>query len=377
MKRSFILTMAGLLLFSAASRASETAHARLYCVSLQFQRATVHDSYGFQWTMDLTTLSSGINGELSPYFLNAPYSHSAYLEIYSELFDENDSGAFTVDVPEVSDANGNGFPDFFEVSQGVTNLTANGEMYSDSFFSDTMFQATWNRAAGSATGTCTYQLPDPSNPFNSITFTHTFELLEYTGPLIYTPGSNTVAASINLSQTGDPANTLLGPVNFDKSTADHFNTLTNQPGVWTNAASQTLAFDGEIFSRDAAWPTNYYGYVYFTDGDPTTGDADYQLWMLSIDDASDADVDGIPDFSDDPDSVTPPLAPTLSLTPGQTNLWLTISDDIGHTNLIQETDSLTSTNWQTILSLTLTNNPQTVSLPLPAGQAGFWRALAQ
>ena len=73
----------------------------------------------------------------------------------------------------------------------------------------------------------------------------------------------------------------------------------------------------------------------------------------------------------------PPRAPTLSLAPGQTNLWLTIGGDIGHTNLIQEIDSLASTNWQTIVSLTLTNDPQTVSLPLPVSRTGFWRALAQ
>jgi hypothetical protein len=377
MKPLLLFFAAGWIFISSSVQGAETAHARLYCVSLQFQRATANDSYGFQWTMDLTTLSSGINGELFPYFFsNAPYNHSAYLEVYSELYEENDSGAFAVDVPNSSDTDGDGFPDFFEVSQGVTNSTVNGEMYSGTFFPDTTFQATWNRAAGSATGTCTYQLPDPSNPFNSITFTHTFELLEYTGPLTYTPGAGAVSAAINLTQTGNPANTLQGAVNFDKSAADRFNTLTNQPGVWTNAALQTLAFDSEIFSRDPAWPTNYYGYVYFSDGDPATGDADYQLWQLSIDDTNDADADGVPDFSDDPASATPPRAPTLSLALGQTNLLLTISGDTGHTNLIQAATSLISADWQTASSLVLTNDPQTVSLPLPS-QPTFWRVLAQ
>ena len=150
-----------------------------------------------------------------------------------------------------------------------------------------------------------------------------FTLIEYTGPLTYTPGSNTVSAAVNLTQTGNPANTLHGPIVFAKSSTDRFNTLTNQPGVWTNASSQTLSFDNEIFSRDIpTWPTNYVGYVYFADGDPSTASPDYQLWVLSINDTNDANANGIPDFSDNPASVTPPRAPHLSLAPGSTNLLL-------------------------------------------------------
>ena len=67
--------------------------------------------------------------------------------------------------------------------------------------------------------------------------------------------------------------------------------------------------------------------------------------MLSIDDTNDANANGIPDFSDDPASVTPPRAPHLSLALGSTNLLLTISGSVGHTNQIQTVGSLTSTNW--------------------------------
>jgi hypothetical protein len=210
------------------------------------------------------------------------------------------------------------------------------------------------------------------------TYTCPFTVLEYTGPLTYTTGSNTVSATISLTQTGNSANTLQGPVIFVKSSTDHFNTLTNQPGVWTNAALQTLSFDSEIFSRGIpTWPTNYIGYVFFADGDPTTASSDYQLWVLSIDDTNDANANGIPDFSDDPASVTPPRAPLLSLALGKTNLLLTISGSVGHTNQIQEIASLTLTNWQTTLSFLLTNDPQVISLPLPTGTSKFWRAAAQ
>jgi len=50
---------------------------------------------------------------------------------------------------------------------------------------------------------------------------------------------------------------------------------------------------------------------------------------------------------------------------------------VGHTNQIQTIGSLTSTNWQMTQSFLQTNNPQVVSLPLPAGTPKFWRVVAQ
>ena len=99
--------------------------------------------------------------------------------------------------------------------------------------------------------------------------------------------------------------------------------------------------------------------------------------MFFIDDQNDANANGIPDFSDDPAVVTPPRAPQLVLTLGASNLWLAVSRDMGHTNLIQEIASLKATNWQTTLSFMLTNDPQVISLPLPAATTRFWRVLAQ
>ncbi|MDE3067820.1 MAG: hypothetical protein KGJ60_09750 [Verrucomicrobiota bacterium] len=257
-------------------------------------------------------------------------------------------------------------------------MTSSGDLQTQTFYpnGDT-FTATWDRAAGSATGTCSFQVYDPDNPFDNLQFNFTFTLLEYTGPLTYTPGSNTVAAALILTQTGNPANTLQGSIVFDKSATDRFNTLTNHPGVWTNAAGQTFSFTNEVFTRDAAWPTNYSGYVPFADGNPDTAGSDYRLWVLSIDDTNDVNGNGVPDFSDDPAGVAPPAAPLLSLTTGPTNLWLTISGDVGHTNEIQELDSLTATNWQTRLTFMFTNDPQVVKLPLPLGPTAFWRVLAR
>jgi hypothetical protein len=374
----FLLT-AGWFLCPMPNHGAETAQARMYCLSLQFGEATAISSYdGFAWTLDLTTLSSGLNGELAPYFLTTSYTHSAYVQLYSELYSMTDSGDIGLNVPDAG-TNAEGFPSFFDSSQGVTNLSGSGALVSQNFYPSpgTSLEATWNRAAGSSAGTCSFSAYDPDNPFDSLQFNFAFTLLEYTGPLSYTPGSNSVSATVNLTQTGTPANTLQGPIVFDKSSTDRFNTLTNEPGDWTNATLEAVEFTNDVFLRDTTLRTNYYGYMEFTGGDPNAGEPGYAVWVLSINDTNDSNGNGIPNFSDDPPIVAPPRPPRLAMALGPTNLLLTISGDVGHTNEIQELDSLAATNWQNKLSLLVTNDPQVVSLPLPTGRTAFWRVLAQ
>ena len=372
MKKTLIVLAASLTLLTPAGHAAQTAQARMFCSSLRFQRGW--DS-NHQYYLDLTTLGSGVNGELTFQDLfSSGYSHSTYLNLVDDWFEEQFPGAMAVDVPSAGDANGNGFDDFFEVSQSVNGLSSSGA-YSLDYWGNGDIQASWYRGAGSSQGTCVLQFK--SYPYYTwLTFTHTFELLEYKGPLSYTPGSNTVSGSVNLTQTGNPANQMGGPVQFAKVTTNRFNMLTLQAGAWTNAAAQTLTLFSQTFYRDILLLTNYYGYVEFLDGDPNTTAEDYWLWTLSIDDLNDADHDGIPDFSDDP-QVTTPRRPLLSLARGSTNLLLTIRGDAGHVHQVQEIASLSSTNWQTVLSTNLTSGTNVVSLPLPSGPTRFWRVLAQ
>lgn len=363
MKKLFVLLAAGWFLFSAASHGAETAQTRLFCYSLRFAEGTTYGG-----TLDLSTISGTSNGELMSYSGNTwtsgfALNYGGYGYIYGTMF---------VDLPPVADANGNGFNDFFEVSQSVATTVTSG--YYNTAVSSGTVTATWSRPVGSKDGTCQLDLVDDT--YGDLgTYTCPFEVLEYTGQLTYTPGANTVSASINLTQTGNPANTLQGPITFDKSVTDRFNTLTNDPGVWTNAAAQMLAFDNEVFIRETRWPTNYAGYVYFANGAPNTAAPDYRLWVLSIDDTNDSNANGIPDFSDDP-AVVLPRAPQLSLALGPTNLLLTISGDVGHVHQIVESTSLALPHWTTNQSLTLTTDPQTVSLPLPATATKFWRVFA-
>jgi len=45
-----------------------------------------------------------------------------------------------------------------------------------------------------------------------------------------------------------------------------------------------------------------------------------------------------------------------------TNFLVTIHGDIGHPHQVQESLVLPATNWQTVASVTLTNDPQNISL---------------
>jgi len=154
--------------------------------------------------------------------------------------------------------------------------------------------------------------------------------------------------------------------------------LALQPGVLTltNFVAQTVTNLDDPFQRDPIWPTNYFGYVDFEDGDPNTpDDPDYLTWFLSIDDTNDSDGDGIPDFSDDVAS-TSASAPLLILSPGSTNLMLNVTGTVGRTHEVQRNFLLDQTNWATVLSFSLTNSPQSVVLPLPTNAASFWRVRA-
>ncbi len=363
MKPIWFLPLAVLLLVLSITPASaQTAQARFYCLSLRVQQG----SAGFGDTLDLTSLSfsSPPNGELLP--AGGTYVSGIILDVFG--FPIN--GTMDVSLPPFADANGNGFNDFFEVPQGTVTTFTSGS-YSTGF-SDGSIVAQWSRSAGSASGTVVFSLEDDTfGPLGD--FDHTFELIEYTGPLNYTPGTSSVGGNVILTQTGNPTATLQGAVQFQKSLADPFNELTLQAGGWSNQSAQTLTFDQDDFFRDLILDTNYYGYVFFADGDPNTSDADYPLWQLSIDDTNDADNDTIPDFSDAPSG---PRRPLLTLTRGTTNLWLTISGDVGKLHhVLTRTNLTTGTGWQTNLSLPLTNDPQTLSLPLPATPFRFWRAL--
>lgn len=360
MKLLWVLLAMRLITLSFTSHAAHTAQATLFCWSFRFHQGTGT----FDETLDLSSIPGPPNGELASWF--STYTHRSQFALDFSGFPI--TGTFYLDLPDFADANGNGFDDSFEVSQAAGG-TSQGE-YVTAIGGGTV-SANWSRAAGSKDGSCQLHLVDDTYGDLGI-YRHDFEVLEFTGPLTYTPGTNSVSASVNLTNAADR---LQGPLSFAKSIANPHNNLTLQTAFLTNAAQQTFSlFDTTVLTRDAALLTNYYGAVEFNDGDPNTAGEDYYSWELSIDDPNDSDHDGIPDFSDEPQTASP-RRPVLSLKGTSTNLLLTISGDVGRLHQILESTNLATGNWKTNLSLTLTNDSQTISLPLPTTPVKLWRVL--
>jgi hypothetical protein len=236
------LVIAGLFV-PGTLHGTTNAAAHFFCLSLRFHPATANS-----FSLELSTASSSAaaNAELAPVFDPTQPNHGSGFILHDPQLGDI-TGVIFFDTPPFSDVNSNGFDDFFEVSQGVASTRTQG--YFNSPADNGTVTATWSRGAGSATGTC--QLHLEAMTFGDLgTFTHTFELLEYTGPLSYTPGSNTVSGSIVLTQTGTPTNTLDGAVAFTKVATNRFNELILQPGAWTNASNQTLVYTNSFIRRD-------------------------------------------------------------------------------------------------------------------------------
>ncbi|HZR18978.1 MAG TPA: hypothetical protein VFE51_16945 [Verrucomicrobiae bacterium] len=358
-------------LFPSISIAAKTANATLSCSSLQFQRGS---ESGGNYFLNFSSVNGGVNGELALDFFNSGYTHSAYLSLEDDLFGETLSGQMGLNVPTDVDANKDGFSDFFQVSQGITNVASSGA-FSLQVYGNGTATAVWNRSAGSSFGTL--NLTMPLMAFDTVTFSLGFQILEYRGPLNYTPTTTNVTGTVNLAQTDNPTATINGSVLFIKSATDRFNELTLQPGAWTNETQQAVFYLDDIYSRDVRWPTNYYGYLEYTDPNNPGGFYTYGVWLLSIDDLNDSNHNGIPDFSDDPSGAVSPRAPQLQLVQNGTSLRLTLHGDVGFINDIQTVSDLGSTNWQTAVSVTITNDLQIVSFPIPAGPASFWRVQAR
>ncbi len=381
------LTAFASLILSAA--AAETAKVRMYCLSLEADQA--QNQYGDNISFNFAGRPDSIN-EFGPWWPggNGSYNdihfpdvdlHGSYLYLYDSYQQTVWSGAITVTVPLI-DVNNNRFPDFFEVARSVNyTLTSNpGNYYLYAgwgFDSGVISYASWTRAAGTNRGNYVFTFYDTTPGVPTAywgTFRGVFKIFEYTGTLSYTPGSNVVSGSIHLVQTGVPTNTLDGPISFLKNNFAPCNSLTNQHAVWADSNSLHTNVMSHYYIRDPNYPTNYAGYIEFDDDNDSSTVYPYGYWTLSITDTNDADHDGIPDFSDEP--IPPPRQPLVSLTPTATNLLLTIHGDINHVHTIEQVPALSSTSWQDVTSITLTNDPQVVPVSLPTGSV-FFRVKAQ
>jgi hypothetical protein len=291
--------------FQVSVPVARTAAARLNCLSLRFLPAIV-SFLGQNYTLALTSLAdpSPPNGELFPQFDPLDFSHSSDFRLGAPNPADSINGSIFLDVPMASDVDRDGVADFFQISQGVGSPQTQGEYFTDT--DDGTVTATWNRAAGSKTGACRLILR--STTLGQLAdFTNTFELLEYSGPLTYTPGSSNVTGVVQFTQTLSTSNTLTGPILFMRSLTNRLNELQFSNGRWTNTVGRALSYNSGVLKRVSVSSSNYFGGWTFQDGDLVTTGADYFDWILAVRDTNDADGDGVPDLSDDPSSVSGPV----------------------------------------------------------------------
>ncbi len=342
------------------------AQARLFCRSVSVQPG----STSFGSTLQFSSIGFGPfgNGELAPLDMTGLPSHFSGFKLADIIASETVYGQLALDVP-FQDLNDDGYIDFFEVSEGIQASTA-GQYYVEGVDSGTI-AANWNRAAGSAEGTCTFRLV--SSVLGALgDFQHRFRILEYAGSLNYLARSNTVTGDLDVRRREDPNLRWVGPVEFEKSQgADRFDELGFLGGTWTNETGGLLVYAQTWLDRYLPYSTNYYAFIDFQDGDLNTTADDYWSWVLSVDDSNDRDSDGIPDLSDDP-AAHP--APVLGIQTEGTGFELTIHGTIGFDYRIESSMSLEGA-WQAVQSLTLTNSTQSLALTNLTEARSFWRAL--
>ncbi len=364
--RAWLLTGIALLPLSLLAG---TAQVRLSNNSVRMYPGDCACGWELTWTIYFSSLytedSSQANGELVPSPQPAAYSHRSYLIL------EDPSMTYGVvpaelDVPLGDDTDGDGTPDFLDVAQPISTTTSG--TYPDLWGNGPeALSLTWTRSAGSRQGTCQLYMQDSilglMGPFN-----HVFELIERTGTLTYSPAATNVAGNLVLTAADGSSDALAGTVLLVKSPTNRFNLLTLSSGECTNQVEVFSFGDCQLF-RDPAHPSVYRGTLQNPYGT-------YATWSFSLLDANDSNGNGIPDLSDDV-ALSPPRRPALALSATPSGLVLRVRGDVGRTHVVQEAASPDSTTWKTVQSFTLTNDPQEVTLPLPAEPPTFWRVLAQ
>src|SRR5260221_11830434 len=84
----------------------ETAWTTAFCYSLQFERGS---DAARTYSLDLTTSTSILNGELAQDYMQSGYTHSTFVNLRNEALGKEFSGRMGLDVPRGKDGNGDGF----------------------------------------------------------------------------------------------------------------------------------------------------------------------------------------------------------------------------------------------------------------------------
>lgn len=369
----------GLVLLTAVAFPvlANEADMNIACTSILVNDATASDvaetTFEIRFTSDFSdTAVNSLNGEW--YQVIGTVGYQSVFTLESPDFDIAETGVLDVEIPSPGDANLNFLTDFFEVDQAVSGSTG-GTVHIGN--KSQPVTAVWDRAAGQATGTVTISFPGfPSLLIGDLSFTHTFEIFQYKGKLVYTPpaADGAIPARVQLARVGGEG-TFNGTFPL-RLAAD--GTIERLAATWTNAVDETFELLGskEISDVDLSLVRvplrkQYAGSFFFVDGIPSTPDFqdEFDLWDVFISDPNDADGDGIADLGDAP-AAAPPQAGIVWI---NNTLRLGLQGRAGTRVNIQRRASLTSGDWVTTQSFVLASDNETFALPTPEAGASFWR----
>ncbi len=351
-----------LLAVVGATFESLAAEIHLYCRSIRSSPVRLDDPTE---TLDLTTdrlYPPILNGELEPGIppLGSNYLSSIYV-VTTPRIDKLIDDEIYFGLPPYSDTNNNGIPDFFEVTQPLDEVRTDG-FFDDAGLSNikTGFITTiWSREAGSDSGLCLLQF---LSKVILRGFPVPFQLLEYDGTLEYkrTSGASLIGQAKMTSTSGG---TILQTVDLTIVDRDH---LLLRGTYWSEGSNFSVAQDTTLERKGA----NYVGVLNFDDGDRRTPLPDYKSWFILISDDKDSNGDGVPDLSDPPQPASPLR---ISIAQVDRQFTLSVRGDLGKRYDLQFDPELKANTWQVIQTLTLSQNPQILLLPIPTGPGGFYR----
>lgn len=246
-----------------------------------------------------------VSGELRPRTGAPGIYESAYFQSTEVV--QLDYGSFAVSL-STTDTRGFGLPDAFQYDLAGT-FTATGSGFSPVTNQSFSIFVAFTRAAGSGIGTYAATTQGTGTP--AFTFRGTYNLAAYIGTLSYTRDSGGNSLRVTLASVADPARTITGQTNFTVQNADSvvYSAFTGRDpnGVLYRVNFGTLARTGKTYRAD----------LKLVDGLPQTSWADFTDYRFTVEDLTDSNGDGIPDFSDPiagrPAIVTaPPTALTVN-----------------------------------------------------------------
>ncbi|MFN0067772.1 MAG: hypothetical protein ACKVYV_09070, partial [Limisphaerales bacterium] len=296
MRLPLLLAVLAALTPLLGTAAENTAEVRLFCLSVRVHQGTTGGGLGATLDMFSGNDPGTPNGELWPLIDDPDFTHTTAILFADPVLNLAIPGALALNVPEDTDANGDGVPDFYQVAQASPLVIGDGAFAFDDDFDFGPASGSWSRAAGQRTGSLELQLNGVE--FGSLPpFQHLYEIIEFAGTLKYVPGGGTITGRVDLAQVENPAATLRGPVVLKITATNAFefdeSNLTNQLG-------QTVRVSLGLLDMDPDYAFDYFGAFSFLDGDPATPEVDYELFLIGVDDPNDANGNGIPDLTDPP-----------------------------------------------------------------------------